>query len=166
MQHPQDKEPVESPYVPPETFDYNKYQDETTIPAGIEILKCLGRNAELLVFPHDASNEVIMDNMNKVAQELMHIVIDKKVPDADFQKLSDMLQQLPFQLLTIISRQKTEFERELLARYIGIRDPGTQRYSREFAGLGDMFGALIKLREQQGNKTEDYFAIVPKEEKE
>lgn len=156
---------VESPadFLPPTTFDYDKYQDETTIKANIEILKCIGKNAEILVFTHDADKDVIIENMSKVAQEMMNIIIDCKVPDSDMQKLSDMLSILPSQLFKIIARQNTEFEKELLARYIGVRDPGSKKYSREFASMGDMFTALLKLRKEQGDNVEDYYTLTKKE---
>lgn len=148
------------------SFDYDKYQDETTVKATIELLKCLGKNADLLAYNHDVENGVIVENMGKVAQEMMNIIIDCKVPDSDMQKLTDMMAQIPFQLFNIISRQKNEFEKELLARFIGVRDPGTQKYSREFASMGDMFQALIKLRETQGNNVEDYYTLTKKPDKE
>lgn len=160
---------VTSPYVPeipPPTFDYDKYQDDTTIKACIEIFKCLGRNAENLVFNHDVDRDLIIDKLSAVAQEVMNIMIDNKVPDADTQKISDNFTQIPYQIFTIISRQKVEFEKELLARYIGVRDPGTGKYSREYAGLGDMFTALYKLRDTQGNNVEDYYTLAPKKEAE
>lgn len=160
--------PIESPYNKPEEvspFDYDKYQDETTIKACAEILKCMGRNAELLVFKHDAENGVIIENINKVAQEMLNIIIDCKVPSSDMQKMSDNISQIPFQLFNIISRQKTEFEKELMARFVGTRDPGTNKYSIEFAGLGDIFAALIKLRTDQGNNIEDYYTLTKKEDK-
>lgn len=163
------EEGIASPYVPempeaatPTAYDYDKYQDDTTIKAAGEILACIGKNSDKLVFKHDADNNVIVDNMSIVAQEIMNIIIDCKVADADMQKLSDNLTQLIFQIFSIISRQKTEFEKELLARYIGVRDPGTNKYSREFAGLGDMFAALIKLRNDQGNNAEDYYNVIKK----
>lgn len=162
------KEPIESPYnnqPVPSKFDYDKLQDETTIKAAVELIKCMGKNAELIIFKHDTDSNVIIDNINKVAQEMLNIIIDCKVPNADMQKLSDMLTQLPFQLFTIISRQKVEFERELVARFVGSRDPGTKKYSKEYATLGDIFGALIKLRETQGNNVEDYYTLTKKEEK-
>lgn len=160
---------VASPYVPevpPPTFDYDKYQDDTTIKACAEILACIGKHAEILINKHDAKNEDIINNLGIVAQEIMNIVIDCKVPDADMGKMSDSLNNLIFQIFSIISRQKVEFEKELLARSIGIRDPGNNKYSREYAGLGDMFTALYKIRAEQGNNIEDYYNVVPNQEEE
>lgn len=166
MSDTEKNEGIPSPFVKPATetpFDYDTYQDETTIKATVEILQCMGRNAELLAHKHDASNEVMIDNLSKVAQEIMNIIIDCKVPDVDTQKLTDNMAQIPFQLFNIISRQKVEFEKELLARFIGVRDPGTKKYSREFASLGDMFAALMRLRETQGNNVEDYYTLTKKD---
>lgn len=163
-----EKKPVESPFmegVAPIDFDYEKYQDETTVKATILLLQCMGKNADLLIYNHDVEKDVMVENMSKVGQEMMNIIIDCKVPDIDMQKLTDMLGQIPFQLFKIISRQKNEFERELLARCIGVRNPGTKKYSREYAGLGDMFQALIKVRKDQGNNDEDYYTLTKKEEK-
>jgi len=154
-----------TPYIEPIPFDYDKYQDEHTIKATIEILKCIGKNAELLAYTHDTESNVIVENMSKVAQEIMNIIIDCKVPNSDMQKLADLLSQTPYQLFTIIQRQNSEFEKELLARFIGVRDPGTKKYSREFSSMGDMFEALIKLREIQGNNVEDYYNIEKKDKK-
>lgn len=164
---PKEEEGIKSPFVPeipPAQFDYNKYQDETTVKAAIEILKCFGRNAELIVFKHDAKSDIMIDNMGKVAQEMINIMIDCKVPDSDFQKLSDMITQSCYGLFKMVVRQNNEFEKELLARMIGVRDPGTKKYSREFASMGDMFTALYKLRAEQGNNVEDYYTLEKKKE--
>lgn len=162
------EEPIKSPeeFLPPNNFDYDKYQDETTVQATIELIKCLGRNAELLAYNHDVENSVIVENMGKVAKEMINIIIDYKVPDADMQKMTDMMAQIPFQLFNIVTRQKNEFEKELLARFIGIRDPGTKKYSKEYSSLGDMFAALYRIRETQGNNVEDYYTLTKREEKE
>lgn len=156
---------IKSPYIPdtPVPFDYNKYQDDTTIKAAKEIFECIGRNASLLVFNHDVDNSVIVENSSKVAGEMMNIIIDCKVPHSDMSKLSDIMVNAVYTLFTIISRQQSEFEKELLARSIGIRDPGTNKYSREFASLGDMFATLLKIRETQGNNVEDYYTLTKKE---
>lgn len=162
-----EEEAIKSPFVPqgdPVTYDYDKHQDDTTIKAVVELLKCLGKNAELIAFKHDAKQEDMVENINKVAMEMLNIIIDCKVPNSDMQKLSDTLTQLPFQLFTVVSRQKIEFEKELMARYIGTRDPGTKKYSKEFATLGDIFAALIKLRETQGNNVEDYYNLEKKKD--
>lgn len=159
---PTKEEPTESPYVPPVIFDYDQYQDDTTIKACVEILQCLGRNAENLIFKHDTTSEVIVEGMSKAGQEIMNIIIECKVPDVDMQKLSDRLTQIPFQVFKIVERQNREFEKELLARYIGVRDPGTKKYSREFASMGDMFEALYRLRAEQGNNVEDYYTLEKK----
>lgn len=163
------KEPgaIESPkeFLPekPE-FDYNKLQDETTYKAVGEILKCLGRNAELFVFTHDTKNEKIMENFATVEQEILNLIIDCKVPNTDLQLLSDQLTTVIYQIFKGISKQNKEFEKELLARTIGTRNPGNGKYSREYATLGDMFEALIKIRKDQGDNTEDYFFIEKKKE--
>lgn len=157
------EEGIKSPFVPDmspkATFDYDKYQDETTVKAYAEILKCIGNNANILAFPHDADQNTIVDSNSKVAQEILNILMDCKVPDTDLKKVSESLSHIIYSLFSIVSRQKLEFERELLARTIGVKDPGTNKYSREYAGLTDMFNALIKVREQQGNNSEDYFFV-------
>lgn len=160
------EEAVQSPYIESALpqFDYDAYQDQTTVKAIAEILRCIGRNADFLVYTHDTPQEEIIDKMSTVGQKILNILIDCKVPDMDLQTMSDKLAQIPFQLFKLVARQSNEFEKELLARYIGTRDPGTKKYSREYATLGDMFQALIKLRADQGNNAEDYFFIKKKEE--
>jgi len=166
MDENKNEDGVKSPFVPEinNQFDYNKYQDDTTIKAISELFKCLGKNSDIIVFPHSADKKDMIDNYDKVANEMLNILIDFKVPTCDLQKVSDELSNIPFQLFQIISRLRNEYEKELLARTIGTRNPGDGKYSSEYATVGDMINALINVRKSQGNNAEDYFFIDKKSE--
>lgn len=159
-------EPIKSPFMegtPPEQFDYNKYQDDTTIASARLILKYMGDNAELFIFTHEEKQEDVIVKTSKGAEEIMNIMVETKVPQADMSKLSDILTNVPYAAFNIISKHYNEIEKEILARYMGVRDPGTNKYSREFSSLGNLMEALLRIRKDQGDNVEDYFTITPKE---
>ncbi len=154
---------IEANTIPP-AFDYDKLQDETTMKAIGEIWKYLGESHELLTFKHDTTGETIMENNNVVAQKIMNIIMENKVPDVDMPKLTDLMLSTIQGLFTIIARQRNEFQKELLARVIGTRNPGDNKYSREYASLDELFQALIRVRKEQGDNAEDYYTITKKAE--
>lgn len=166
---PETTEPIKSPFMEgeaPEQFDYNKYQDDTTIVAARLILKYMGEHPELFIFTHEEKQEDVMVKASKAAEDIMTIVAETKVPQADLSKLSDILTNAPFSTFTIISKHYNELEKELLARTMGVRDPGTNKYSREFSSIGDLVQTLIRVRNEQGNNVEDYFTVTKPETKE
>lgn len=152
MTDSQHKIPVGNP-------DYNLdlHKDNTTIKAIAAIYKVLGKNADKLAFPHDSDMKKINDDIEGVAQEIVEAIIENNVPDSDMQELMNNFQAAIQLLFTSVTKQKNGFERELLARVIGTRNPKEGTYSRPYATLGDMYAALIRVREEQGNNTYDYF---------
>lgn len=154
-----ENEEIKSPFVPetPEPkYDYNKHRDDTTREAIKAIYVILGENAELLAHRTEDTVDTIKVNYGKVAQKIMEVVIEHKVPDIDMKLLIENFQSTFHYLFNVIATQKNDIEREYLARSIGTRNPGNNRYSREYATLGDLFSAITKKREEQGNKKEDY----------
>lgn len=149
-QSPKEEGTIESPYVP-ESFDYNKYQTETTGKAMLEIYKVLGENAASLSYTNDSTTESINEGMHIVADKIRDILVDCKVPNGDMQKLMDTMQSTMGIVFNIIIKQKDNFEKELLARVIDSRDPGfPEKCSPEYVTLGDLFMAVKKLQDSQG----------------
>lgn len=144
-------------------FDLDKYQYDVTAKAILSIFKILGENAETLSFNKNADTaETIMDKLNSVSQKIQDSIIDNEVPDLAMQDVLDTINTIIAQLFNIMTRQKNEFQKELLARVIGTRNPKEGRYDRGYATLGDMFLALKRVKAEQGDKAEDYYALKKK----
>lgn len=146
---------IKTPYI--EKYDYNQLRKETTLPAIKEIYKTLGENCDLLVYDENTTNEKIKDNIAKVAYEIRQVLIAKKVPDGDTQFLITLIQDSISAVFGDISKVKYEYEKELLARVIATRDPGTSKFNRSFVTIGDMFSALEKIRKEQDKEENQYF---------
>lgn len=154
-------EDIKSPFV---QYDLNAHRDNTTRLAIRDIYKVLGDNADLLIFTTKDKLETIQENHSKVAQKVMEVIVKNNVPDCDMQLLITNFQSTLFQIFDAITRQKNDVEKEFMARSIGTRNPANNRYSREYATLGDLFTALTLKRSEQGNKKEDYEFDAPTNE--
>lgn len=150
---------IESPYVEPVSFDYNKLRSETTFPAIKEIYKVLAESADLLVYDKNSTEESITKDVGSVSQKVLEVLIRNNVANCDMQYVINIIQDSISGVFTILSRQKGELEKEYLARTIGARDPGTKKYSREYATLADMFHALEKKRNEQDTEENQYFIV-------
>lgn len=162
MEENKKEEGVPSPYPLEDQFDYNKFQDETTIRAMENIFKTLGENAHLMVFNHDSDPSKISDNVSDMSLKLMGVLIDYKVPVRDLSKISDNIQQMLSMIFQEISKQKNGFENELLARTIKSKDPGNQDYSEDYATIGDIFTRLKEVRTEQGDPNGEHYWKIQK----
>lgn len=135
---------------PATTFDYNKLQEETTLVAIKRVWQLFGQNAELLVFKHSTTPEMIVENHSKLAQGILEILIECKVPERDMKFFIENFQVTMFQIFDAIGKQKNEIEKEFLARSIGSKNPGVpHQFSREYTTIGDLFQATMKIRKEQ-----------------
>lgn len=150
---------IKTPYVEEPSFDYNKLQMETTFPAMKEIYKTFSDNVDLIVFNETATSESINEDIAKMAQKILEVLIKHNVADIDMQNVIDTVQSSVMSVFTVISRQKKELEKEFMARSIGARDPGTGKFTREYATLADMFNALEKIRTEQDKEENQYFIV-------
>ncbi len=149
-------ESLKSPFIEQPTFDYNKLREETTLPAVQKIYKIFAENASLLVYTQESTEESITEDLNKVSQEVI------KVPDADMQYVITIIQDTISSIFSGIVKQKERLEKEFLARTIGARDPGNNKFSREYTSLADLFLALEKVRLEQDTEENQYFIVAKK----
>lgn len=138
---------IASPFT---QFNYDEHRDATTIVAMKRIYKLFGESGDLLTFDSKATNEQINAGYSAVAQKILEILIEDKVPDCDMKFLIESFQVGMHQVFSVIARQKQEIEREFLARTIGAKNPGVpEQFSREYVTFGDLFKAVVKIRTEQ-----------------
>lgn len=157
-----DETPVPSPFVEPTAFDYEKYQDETTVKAIEAIFKIYGEFASALTNHSKDSPDTVVEKQSVVVQKIQEALVEYNVPDCDMQYLVDNIQAITTMLFRSISRQKNELEKELLARVMETRNPGDQHFSRDYASIGDLFLAVDKKRTEQKDDEHGYFYVTKK----
>lgn len=150
-------EEIKSPYIEEVKFDYNKLREETTLPAVKQIYKALAENVDDLVYGQNATNESITESIERVAQKVLTVLADNNVPNADMQFVISVIQDSIYAIFNSITKRKDKLENEFMARTIGARDPGTGKFSREFATLGDFFTVLENVRNEQDVDGNQYF---------
>lgn len=162
------KEPIKSPFVPdasaptPEQYDYNVLRDNTANEAIKAILKVWADNADSLAYNHDTTTEKIVEALDSVSMKTLEVLTEKKVPNSDMQYVIDSFQALVHQIFSVVTRVKGEWEKELVARVIGERDPGTGKYAKEYSTIEGLVNALNKVRADQGDEGNDYFFKIQK----
>lgn len=155
-------EEIKTPFMEEVTFDYNKLQLETTFPAMKEIYKTFADNVDLMVFSETATSDSINEDIGKMAQKVLEVLVKHNVADVDMQNVIDAVQGSIMSVFSVIGRQKKELEKEFMARTIGARDPGTGKFTREYATFADLFNALEKIRIEQDKEDNQYFIIKKK----
>ena len=158
-EHPDLKKDLEN--VAPDKFDFNEYRNQTTVKAIEAFYMLIGENASALanISMEGASNEDIINFVDKMSRATMKICIENKVPDADMKWMMDKVADNTFAIFTAMSRQKNELEKEFLARTLGARNPGDGKLSREYATLETLFTQLQAVREEQDVKGNQYFHV-------
>lgn len=149
---------VTSPYA---EFDYNKYHNETVVPAMREILHIIADNGEVFAYPGEKNREEIVDSFDVLAKQVIDCLVKHNVGLGEYQNVFESIQTSIMFLGNAIGKQRQGHERELLSRVIGGRNPGTGKYDVDHATFLDMLKGLMALREQQGGNVEDYFTINP-----
>ena len=144
----------------PEKFDYNKLRDETAVPAIKQIFKSFAENIDLIVYDSKEEREAIMSKQAEMCQKVLEILIENKVVENDMKYVVESIQTIIFLLFTGVAKQKMEIEKEFLARAIGARDPGTGKFTRENATLGDLFEATTRIRKEQDKDGNQYIPGV------
>ena len=152
-------EEIKSPYIEEVKFDYNKLRTETTLPAVKQVYQVLADNVDLLVYNETATVESITESLEVVAQKVLTVLAENKVPNSDMQFVITLIQDSIYAIFNSISKRKDRLENEFMARTIGARDPGTGKLSREFATFADFFAALEKIRKEQDIEGNQYFIV-------
>lgn len=147
---------------PLSTFNYDLYRDETTRKAVVKIMQLIGENAESIVPTTSTPGEEIDAKFQDLSQKIMEVMIECKVPETDYKYMFESLQSVPYLLSEYIRKHCNAVQKEILSRIIGVRDPGTEKFSFEFSTLSDLFAGLEKARAATGGNIEDYYTIKPK----
>lgn len=153
-------ENIQSPYA-----DLDKLSEERLNAATAGVLKLLGENTDLLVYPNDTSKEVVDDKQSQVVMKLFDVLTESKMYHRDLKLLTEIVQATIYMLFNSVSRVYNEYEKEVLARTIGARNPLDNKLSREYATIEDMFNKLEALRKEQDKEGDsEYFTVNKKEE--
>ncbi len=160
----EEKKEIPSPFIdqPQEQFDYETLQDNTAVKAMVEIWKVFGEDAEKVAMKHTVTKEEWQENINVVSQKVMGVLIECNVAHRDMQSMLDNFYGMLQFVFKTISRQYNEYEKELLAYTIKAENPGNQLYDRDYATVSDLFKALQKARETEGDMGAKYFNIQKK----
>lgn len=151
---------IESPYV-----DLDKISEERMNKATEGVLKLLGESTDLLVYANDTEKAVVDEKQSQVAMKMFDVLIESGVYHRDLKLLTEIVQATVFMLFNSVSRVYNEYEKELLARTIGARNPLDNKLSREYATIEDMFNKLEALRKEQDKEGDsEYFTVNKKEE--
>ena len=151
---------IESPYV-----DLDKISEERLNKATEGVLKLLGENTDLLVYTNDTEKAVVDEKQSQVAMKMFDVLIESGVYHRDLKLLTEIVQATVFMLFNSVSRVYNEYEKELIARTIGARNPLDNKLSREYATIEDMFNKLEALRKEQDKEGDsEYFTVNKKEE--
>lgn len=161
---------VESPYMAPEKFDYNKLRRETVDPAITEILKLIGSFTDIV--PPTASEQGEQEQLNKEAFkahdrfsfEILQILNKNNVALTDYQYLFQELKGIFAITEKIINEQVGGHRAEIMSRLLGKRDPAFNKFDQGFATYKDLTDTVLKTRAATGDRIDDYFHITPEDE--
>lgn len=150
---------VLSPLTP---FDYNKYRDDTVIPAMVQITKLLGENAEQIYQAWGKDQEASKAIQVEMSNKVVAIMASCGVARTDLDACLNIPQSFYVALSNVVMSQIRQHEHEIMSRVVGAKNPGNNKFDLEYATYGDLLKTVIKVREETGNKVEDYFNLSPK----
>lgn len=147
-------------------FDYDKFRDETSIPAICAIIKQMGERAEYLAIPSKPSPEY--EKKAEEAYESLSLATFSalnmnKVGMAEYKFIFDSLKSIISALENHVMNQVTGHRHEIMSRLLDTKNPGTDKFDANYAPYAKVIELLEKTREQTGGKLSDYFNISPKE---
>lgn len=157
---------VASPFMPQPKFDYEKLRDETSLPAGIAILKKIGEHSDFLLIPRKPTPEYENqsdESYSKLMLETFGILNEKGIGMSEYKYVFDSMKNVIAGLEEGVMQQVVGHRHEIMSRLFTIKNPGTKKFDSNYATYKDLTDTLEKIREQTGNNREDYFTITPTE---
>jgi len=148
-------------------FDADIHREETTNVAIYKAFQVIGEQIETIPFGKDVEASAINAAITEVSMKVLEVLVEAKVPMSDMQYFGQAVQTIVGNIIKNIEGHQLDTQEELMARTLGVRNPGLQdRYDAGFATTGDLFETLKKVRAEQGDKVEDYFFVEKKEAEE
>lgn len=141
-----------------------KHQAETAGRAGEEVLKLLGNSDNLFLL---SKEEEDMEKYNKAYQDMLTKILEifskHKVGQTNYNYVFEGIKSVVSGLQTYMMNHSVNLKKEIDSRFVGAKNPLTGKYDIDHATHEDLIQAVLRIREEQGNKEEDYFTLVPKE---
>ncbi len=144
---------------------FTKHQAETAGVAGEKILKLLGQSENLFILsdkPEDMKkyDEAYQDMLSKI----LEIFAEHNVGLTNYNFVFDGMKAVITGLQQYMNNHAHNLKKEIESRFVGSKNPQTGKYDIDYATHADLVQAVLKIREEQGNKPEDYFTIVEKKD--
>lgn len=150
-----------SPYQE-QKFDYDARRDATAIAAVTDIFKIIAAHSEFLPIPTKTTPEYeksCEDAYNASVLEIFESLEKNSVGMNDYKYVFDSLKTVISALDEQIMQQIVGHRHEIMSRILEKKNPGTQKFDSNYATYGDLKTGLEKVRNETGNKPEDYFTM-------
>ncbi len=150
----------------PNVFDYTELRDKSAIPACVQILKAFGEQADSLFITKNDTEErsnQIDTAYNFLADTVIKIFNENNVAIKDFKYAFNNLKALFESFGSAIDAKVDNQKSEVMARYIGAKNPGTDKFDQNYATYASLVEARDKVFQETGAKLEDYHHMVPQE---
>jgi hypothetical protein len=147
----------------PKSFDYEELRNNTSIIAIGEIIKKMGENSAFLAIPTKASPEYqksCEEAYEKLSMDTFKALNTHKVGMSEYKFVFDSLKSVISALEEQIMQQVIGHRHELMSRYLGTKNPGTQKFDANHATYQDLVDTLEKVRTETGGKLSDYFNMT------
>lgn len=149
-------------------FDFKAPIEKTSVELAKTILNNMSENFSTFVYEDiDLTEEQRADLAEKgtdFAINTLSVMSSTDIP-ADYATYSiDKLIAGLTAIKNYLDGTVRQMHDEILSRTLGAKSPVTNTYARDVATLGQVMLALQKVREETGNKPEDYFVMPKKSE--
>lgn len=152
-------------------YDYNTPVEKTATEIAQFTAALLGEKAGALIIENHEkldpeAKRAFEENSNDFAIEIMKHIATTDIP-VDYAshaitKIITVLEILQKYIQGTIRQNK----HEIISRVIGVRDPGSDKYTAEAATVGQLMLKLDEIRTSQGSNMSDYFNTKEDQERE
>lgn len=146
-------------------FDYDKFRNETAIPAIGAILKKMGEQSSFLAIPTNATPEYEQeceDAYQKLVLATFAALDANNVGMSEYKYVFDSLKSVVAALEENVMQQIIGHRHEIMSRTYTVKNPGTGKFDANYATYGALKTALDKVRKDTGDNVSDYFTVTPK----
>lgn len=146
-------------------YDFNPAVEKTSVELAKVILNEMNTNADKLLFEIDTneSADVKKKHDEDFTDFMISIIKITSATDIPVGYATWPLERL-IGTLTILKNQidgtVRGTEDEILSRLYAVRSPKTGKFAQDCATFGTVLSKLNELREQTGNKQDDYFTVA------
>lgn len=151
---------VASPYAGKPKFDYDKLRNETAIPAMESIMKKMAEHAAFLPIPTNNTPEYEKECEKAYQQfsiETFRILNTNKVAMSQYKYVFESLKAIIDSLEELCMKQVIGHRHEIISRFYGAKNPGTEKFDANYATYENLIEALEHARKNTGGNLDDYF---------